>query len=91
MVKRSSGITWRKNWTLADLSKGIRTGKDELLSRTPASAQLLCNLFKQNNEAKVRRSTKSTVVGKAKGMSYEDIKDERARRVTKGVLRKKLR
>jgi len=28
-------------------------------------------LFKQNNEAKVRRSTKSTVVGKAKVMRYE--------------------
>jgi hypothetical protein len=29
-------------------------------------------LFKQNNEAKVRRTTKSTIVGKAKVMSYED-------------------
>jgi len=33
-------------------------------------------LFKQNNEAKVRRSTKSTTVGRAKVMSYEDIEEE---------------
>jgi len=36
-------------------------------------------LFKQNNEAKVRRSTKSTIVGKAKVKSYEDIVEERAK------------
>jgi hypothetical protein len=40
-------------------------------------------LFKQNNEAKVRRSTKSTIVGKAKVMSYEDIKEARAKRAAK--------
>jgi hypothetical protein len=28
-----------------------------------------------NNEAKVRRSTKSLVLGKAKVMSYEDLKE----------------
>jgi hypothetical protein len=32
-------------------------------------------LLKQNNEAKHRRATKSTLVGKAKVMSYEDIED----------------
>lgn len=32
------------------------------------------NLFKQNNEAKCRQSTRSIVVGKAKIISYEDIK-----------------
>jgi hypothetical protein len=40
-------------------------------------------LFKQNNEAKRRRSTKSTVVGKA---SYEDIEDARAKRAAKGEV-----
>jgi hypothetical protein len=40
-------------------------------------------LFKQNNEAKVRRSTKSTIIGKAKVMSYEDIKEARAKRAAK--------
>ncbi|KAF2190317.1 hypothetical protein K469DRAFT_760038, partial [Zopfia rhizophila CBS 207.26] len=40
-------------------------------------------LFKQNNEANVRRSTKSMIVGKAKVMSYEDIKGERANRAAK--------
>lgn len=30
-------------------------------------------LIEQNNEAKRRRSTKSTVLGRAKVMSYEDL------------------
>jgi uncharacterized protein YicC (UPF0701 family) len=42
-------------------------------------------LFKQNNEAKRRRSAKSTVVGKAKVMSYEDIERREG-----SVLRRKL-
>ena len=36
-----------------------------------------------NNEAKVRRSTKSLVLGKAKVMSYKDLKEARAKRVVK--------
>jgi hypothetical protein len=40
-------------------------------------------LFKQNNEAKVRRSTKSTVIGKAKVMSWEDIEEAREKRAAK--------
>ncbi|TAQ90358.1 hypothetical protein B7494_g1303 [Chlorociboria aeruginascens] len=36
-----------------------------------------------NNEAKVRRSTKSLVLGKAKVMSYEDLEDTRAKRAEK--------
>lgn len=40
-------------------------------------------LFLQNNEAKVRRSNKSTVVEKAKIMSYEDIEDASAKRAAK--------
>jgi hypothetical protein len=36
-------------------------------------------LFKQNNEAKVRRSAKPKMVGKAKVMKYEDIEIERRR------------
>lgn len=36
-----------------------------------------------NNEAKVRRSTKSLVLGKAKVMSYEDLEVARAKRVVK--------
>jgi hypothetical protein len=40
-------------------------------------------LFKQNNEAKRRKSTKSTVVGKAKVMSYEDIVEAREKRASK--------
>jgi len=36
-----------------------------------------------NNEAKVRRSTKSLVLGKAKVMNYEDLKETRAKRAEK--------
>jgi hypothetical protein len=44
-----------------------------------------------NNEAKVRRSTKSLVLGNAKGegkvMSYEDLEEARAKRVVKEATR----
>lgn len=40
-------------------------------------------LFKQNDEAKRRRSTKSTVLGKAKVMSYEDLDEARGKRAAK--------
>jgi hypothetical protein len=44
-----------------------------------------------NNEAKVRRSTKSVVLGKAKVMSYEDIEEARAKRAAKEVIADKKR
>jgi hypothetical protein len=40
-------------------------------------------LYRINNEAKVRRSTRSLVIGKAKVMSYEDLDTARAARVAK--------
>jgi regulator of protease activity HflC (stomatin/prohibitin superfamily) len=40
-------------------------------------------LYKANNEAKVRRSTKSVVLDTAKVMSYEDLEEARAKRVVK--------
>jgi hypothetical protein len=40
-------------------------------------------LFKQNKESKTRKSTSSTVVGKAKVMSYEDIVEAQAKRDAK--------
>ena len=40
-------------------------------------------LFKMNNEAKVRRATKSIMLGKAKVMSFEDFEQARAKRVAK--------
>jgi hypothetical protein len=40
-------------------------------------------LFQQNNERDCRQSTRSTVVGKAKVMSYEDIVEAQARRDAK--------
>ena len=40
-------------------------------------------LSKTNNEAKVRRSTRSVVLGKAKVMSYEDLEEARAKCATK--------
>jgi hypothetical protein len=40
-------------------------------------------LFEQNNESICRQSTRSTVVGKAKVMSYEDIVEAQAKRDAK--------
>jgi hypothetical protein len=40
-------------------------------------------LIRINNEAKVRRSTRSVVLGKAKVMSFEDIEVARAARASK--------
>jgi hypothetical protein len=39
-----------------------------------------------NNEAKIRRSTKSVVLGKAKVISYEDIEEARAKRAAKEAI-----
>lgn len=56
-----------------------------------AECALLLNenqlLFQQNNESKRRKSTKSTVVGKAKVMSYNDIVEAQAKRAAKEVAR----
>jgi len=46
-------------------------------------------LKKINNEAKVRRSTKSIVLGKAKVMSYEDLEEARAKRAAKDAAKAK--
>jgi hypothetical protein len=46
-------------------------------------------LTRMNNEAKVRRSTKSIVVGTAKVMSFEDIEVARAARAAKEVIKGK--
>lgn len=42
-------------------------------------------LFEQNNESKCRQSTRSTVVGKAKVVSYEDIVEAQAKRDEKAA------
>jgi hypothetical protein len=46
-------------------------------------------LTRMNNEAKVRRSTRSVVLGKAKVMSFEDIEVARAARAAKEVIKDK--
>jgi hypothetical protein len=46
-------------------------------------------LIRINNEAKVRRSTRSIVLGKAKIMSFEDIEVARAARAAKEVIKGK--
>jgi hypothetical protein len=44
---------------------------------------------RMNNEAKIRRSTKSVVLGKAKVMSYEDIEEARTKRAMKDATKGK--
>jgi hypothetical protein len=46
-------------------------------------------LTRMNNEAKVRRSTRSIVLGKAKVMSFEDIEVARVARAVKEVIKGK--
>jgi hypothetical protein len=46
-------------------------------------------LISMNNEAKVRRSTRSIVLGKAKVMRFEDIEVARAVRAAKDVIKGK--
>jgi len=46
-------------------------------------------LIRMNNEAKVRRSTRLVVLGKAKVMSFEDIEVARAARAAKEVIKGK--
>jgi hypothetical protein len=46
-------------------------------------------LKRVNNEAKVRRATKSLVLGKAKVMSYEDLEQARAKRAAKASAKVK--
>jgi hypothetical protein len=41
------------------------------------------SLIKINKEAKVRRSTRSVVLGKAKVMSFEDLEEAQAKRTAK--------
>jgi hypothetical protein len=48
-------------------------------------------LTRVNNEAKVRRSTRSIVLGKAKVMSFEDIEVARAARAAKEVIKGKAK
>ncbi len=43
-------------------------------------------LFRINNKAKVRQSTRSIVLGKAKVVSFEDIEVARAARAAKDVI-----
>ncbi|KAH6692772.1 hypothetical protein BKA61DRAFT_532590 [Leptodontidium sp. MPI-SDFR-AT-0119] len=46
-------------------------------------------LTEANNEAKLRRSTRSVVLGKAKVMSFEDIEEARAKRAAKDAIQSK--
>ena len=46
-------------------------------------------LTELNNEAKVRRSTRSVVLGKAKVMSYEDLEEARKKRAAKDAKKGK--
>ena len=47
-------------------------------------------LFEQNNEKVSRASIRSTVVGNAKVMSYDDIVEAQRRREVKGIASKTL-
>jgi hypothetical protein len=44
-----------------------------------------------NNEAKVRRSTKSLILGQARAMSYENLQEARAKRAAKDTAKAKVK
>jgi hypothetical protein len=56
------------------------------LPSVPSFMMKIDLLFKQNDEAKRRRSTKSTVVGKAKVISYKDIEKAQVNRAAKEAV-----
>ena len=61
---------------LQKLTRGAQTS----IARGALQQERIRSLLKTNNEAKVRRTTKSLVLGKAKVMSYEDLEAARAKR-----------
>jgi hypothetical protein len=63
---------------LANAAERAMTARDLLFQENS-------DLFKQNNESNTRASTKSTVVGKARVMSFEDITEARKKRDEKDI------
>jgi hypothetical protein len=59
---------------LQKLTKAAKTS----IARSALQQERVQFLLDINNEAKVRRSTKSLVLGKARVMSYEDLEAARA-------------
>ncbi len=53
------------------------------LAKSAIQSDQIRFLLKINDEAKVRRSTKSIILGKAKVMSYEDLEEARSKRAEK--------
>jgi len=66
---------------LQKLTKGAQTS----IARGALQQERIRSLLKTNDEAKVRRTTKSLVFGRAKVMSYEDLVEARAKRAGKDV------
>jgi hypothetical protein len=64
---------------LQKLTKAAQTS----IARNVLQQERIQFLLSVNNEAKVRRSTKSIVLGKAKVMSYEDLAAARTKRMEK--------
>lgn len=66
--------------TINNVSKKLANAAERAMSARDLLFQEKSDLFKQNNESKMRASTKSTVVGKARVMSFEDITEARRKR-----------
>lgn len=64
---------------LQKLTRGAQTS----IARGAHQQACIRSLLKTNDETKVRRATKSLVLGKAKVMSYEDLVEARAKRAEK--------
>jgi hypothetical protein len=73
--------------TLDDISKKRLQKLANAAQKSFAECAILLDenrlLVEQNNESNCRKSTRSTVVGNAKAMSYEDIVEAKSRRDAK--------
>ena len=70
---------WRLRKHLQKFANAVNTS----LAEQAMQKEQIRFLYKINNEAKVRRSTKSVVLGTAKVMSHEDLEEARAKRAAK--------
>jgi hypothetical protein len=75
---------WRLQRHLQKLSNAANTS----FAEHALQKEQIRFLYKVNNEAKARRSTKSVVLSKARIMSYADLEEARAKRTAKAAEKK---
>jgi hypothetical protein len=80
------GVIAQDNQVRLGVAKLAKTAERAFTAQALLSSENR-TLFAQNNEKKSRQSARSTVIGKAKVMSYEDIVVARQKRKAKTAAR----